>query len=95
MDFQKLKVPIKEYLISISDNLFYDIEVDICNCIDVKHISFKVKVNWDLIPNDFHPVYYLNEKFTKDIQVFFKMICPKNRGYFNFFIINYRPEYSF
>ena len=95
MDYQKIKIPLKEYLISISDGLFEEVHVDICNCIDLKHITFKVKLNENCIPNNIDLHFWVNQKFLKDIQVFFKMICPKCSGYFNFVFLNYPIEYFF
>lgn len=92
MNYENIKTPLKEYILSISDNLFNSLDVEICNCSSVKHITFKVDLNWDKLDCNHYPVFCLNNKFTKDIQIFFKMICPKSNGFFNFHITNYRSQ---
>jgi hypothetical protein len=103
MNYEKIKISLETYIKKISEGVFNSVSIDLsyhkcCSC-NEDHLGLKINVDVDyskIEKVDEYRFYewYFEDKYYKDIKMFFNLLSPKSKFFFRFNIINKFTEGS-
>jgi len=103
MNYEKIKISLETYIKKISEGVFNSVSIDLsyhkcCSCGE-DHVGLTVNVDVDYskiekIDGYRYYEWFFEDKYYKDIKMFFNLLSPNSKFFFGFNVVNKFTEVS-